>query len=609
MSNEDKLRDYLLRATTDLRHTRRRLSEAEARVREPIAIVSAACRYPGDVRSAADLWELVRTGTDAVADFPTDRGWDLEGLYDPDPDTIGTCYARQGAFLYDAGDFDADFFSVPPREALATDPQQRLLLETAWEALERAGLDPTSLRGSSTGVFAGVISQGYHPRSFADADGLEGYLLTGTTTSVASGRVAYSLGLQGPAITLDTACSSSLVALHLAANALRRGECALALAGGVTVMATPDALIEFSRQRGLAPDGRAKAFAAAADGTNFAEGVGLVVLERLSDALANDHPVLAVLRGSAINSDGASNGLTAPNGVAQQGVIRAALADARLSAADVDVVEAHGTGTRLGDPIEADALLATYGAARPADRPLYLGAVKSNIGHTQAAAGIAGVIKMIEALRHGELPATLHVDAPTSHVDWTAGAVRLLTEARPWPELDRPRRAGVSAFGISGTNAHVILEEAPSRADADEPTGQTGPAEQTEQTAGAPAPGALAPAFLLSARSPAARAAQATGLATYLSEHPDAELDAVAATLATGRARLEHRAVVVGAGHGEVIDRLRALAGGTPGAGTVTGTAGRPGRLAFLFSGQGSQRPGMGRELAAAFPTFATAYD
>ncbi|MEX5636080.1 SDR family NAD(P)-dependent oxidoreductase [Parafrankia sp. FMc2] len=612
MSNEDKLRDYLLRATTDLRHTRHRLSEVEARVREPIAIVSAACRYPGGVRSAADLWELVRTGTDAVAGFPTERGWDLEGLYDPDPDTVGTCYARQGAFLYDAGDFDADFFSVPPREALATDPQQRLLLETAWEALERAGLDPTSLRGSSTGVFAGVISQGYHPRSFADAGGLEGYLLTGTTTSVASGRVAYSLGLQGPAITLDTACSSSLVALHLAANALRRGECALALAGGVTVMATPDALIEFSRQRGLAPDGRAKAFAAAADGTNFAEGVGLVVLERLSDALANDHPVLAVLRGSAINSDGASNGLTAPNGVAQQGVIRAALADARLSAADVDVVEAHGTGTRLGDPIEADALLATYGAARPADRPLYLGAVKSNIGHTQAAAGIAGVIKMVEALRHGELPATLHVDAPTSHVDWTAGAVRLLTEARPWPELDRPRRAGVSAFGISGTNAHVILEEAPRRASADAGVGTDGTdgqSGQTGQTSGAVAPGALAPAFLLSARSPAARAAQATGLASYLAAHPDAELAAVAATLATGRAHLEHRAVVVGARHGEVIDRLRALAGGTPGAGTVTGTAGRPGRLAFLFSGQGSQRPGMGRDLAAVFPTFATAYD
>lgn len=594
---EEELRAYLRTAVRELQQTRERLRWWESRAREPIAIVAMGCRFPGGITGPVDLWRMVVEGRDVISGFPDDRGWRFADLDDPDP--TRTELVQRGGFLDAAGDFDARFFGISPREALAMDPQQRQLLEVTWETLERAGLDPTTLRGSRTGVFIGMIGNSYgildgsyRALTVAQHAEVSGFLMTGVASAAASGRISYVFGLGGPAVTVDTACSSSLVALHQAVASLRSGESELALAGGATVMTTPDMFVS-SSERGMAPDGRCKSYAAGADGTVWAEGVGMLLLERLSDAQRNGHPILATVRGSALNSDGESNGLTAPNGSAQRGVIRDALANAGLSAPEVDVVEGHGTGTILGDPIELHALLDTYGRNR--ERPALLGSIKSNMGHSLAAAGMAGLIKLVQALRNGVVPPTLHVDAPTTHVDWSAGQVRLATSAQPWPETGRPRRAAVSSFGITGTNAHVILEQAPA---------------QDDSPPLAPATRAAPPChvWMLSARSARALPAQAARLTAFLAEHDDPDPCDIGYALLVSRARMPFRALVIGRKYGDLVEATQALAAGRHSEAVVRGQSSPTAKTVLLFPDT-HPTPAAGRGLYRDFEVFRDAFN
>ncbi|MFF4364418.1 type I polyketide synthase, partial [Streptomyces sp. NPDC001604] len=615
MSSEEKLRYFLKRVTANLHETRQRLQEVEAAGNQPIAIVGMGCRFPGGVRNPEELWQLLADGSDAITGLPRDRGWDVG---DPADTDASAAKVHAGGFVHDATDFDAGFFGISPREALAMDPQQRLLMEVAWEALEQAGIDPATLRSTATGVFAGASASGYGWANGKQGE-LDGHVMTGNATSILSGRISYTLGLEGPAVTVDTACSSSLVALHLATRALHKGECSMALVGGAFVAATPVLFTDFYAALGLAPDGRCKPFGTDADGMGVAEGAGVVVVERLSDARRLGHRVLAVVRGSAVNQDGASNGLTAPNGPSQQRVIRAALADARLSLGDVDLVEAHGTGTPLGDPIEAQALIATYGQERPENRPLWLGSVKSNIAHTQQAAGMAGLIKMVLALRHEQMPRTLHVEQPTEHVDWSAGEVRLLAEARPWPAGERVRRGGLSAFGMSGTNVHVILEEAPTEDEAgSEPVSgdeydELEALAETEREPEAPALTVVEADGLgvwpVSGRSAAALAGQAARLREWTAARPEVDVAAVGWSLAATRSVFEHRAVVIGGGRAQLMAGLESVAAGVSSGAVVSGVARSDVRVGLVFAGQGSQWLGMGRGLYEGSAVFARVFD
>ncbi|WP_405793808.1 type I polyketide synthase [Streptomyces sp. NBC_01506] len=578
---------------------------------EPIAIVGMGCRLPGGVESPDDLWRLVAEGRDAVSGFPEDRGWDLEALYDPDPDHSGTSYTREGGFLHGAGGFDAEFFGISPREALAMNPQQRLLLEVSWETFERTGLDPAKLRGKDIGVFTGLMYHDYASRLPEIPKELEASLGVGNSGSVASGRISYMFGLEGPAITVDTACSSSLVAIHLAVQALRSGECSMALAGGVAIMATPATFIEFSRQRGLAPNGRCKPYAAAADGTGWSEGAGLILLERLSDARHHQHPIHAIIRGTAVNQDGASNGLTAPNGPAQQRVINQALTNAQLTPHDIDAIEGHGTGTTLGDPIEAQALINTYGPHHTT-HPLYLGSLKSNIGHTQAAAGVAGLIKMVEAIRHNHLPQTLHIDQPTPQINWTNSNIQLLQQPQPWPTTNHPRRAAISSFGVSGTNAHIIIEQPPTTNTETNTTSGTDSTDSTDNNSGTDTDTGSIPLFTpdaplllpLSAKTPTALRATAQRLADHLTQHPNLNLTHLQHTL-TRRTHHPHRATLITTDHTTTHTALNALTTNTPHPHLITGHATTTGKTTLVFPGQGTQWNGMGAQLLDTSPTFA----